>query len=146
MRSSKLAALLCAFATPFALPATARIVKDVVTNDNLTAADTQRILFDELVRHGMAREIAALVTMDTQVVRDEPDHVQFVQTMIGGIRREVDIRFTRAAPSEDLRVPIVLEDGIVALAERVETRDTDLAAVNRRSRAPTTRAPASSAA
>jgi hypothetical protein len=124
MRSSQPTLALCAIL--FALPTTAQINADAVASENLTAADTQRIFFDELVRRGMPREMAALVTIDTQVIRDEPEHVQFVQTMIGGIRREVDIRFAPAAPSEDLRVPIELEDGTMALAERVETRDTVL--------------------
>lgn len=119
-RIAGLLALACA-----AVPALADIPPDAFTNEKLTAADTQRLLYDELVRKGVSREVAALATMDTQVVRNEPDHLQFVQTMIGGIRREVDIRLTPGAARDAKRVPMTLDDGSVALAERVATRRTD---------------------
>jgi hypothetical protein len=106
------------------LPAVADIPAEAFTNEKLTAADTQRLMYDELVRRGVARELAALATVDTQVVRNEPDHIQFVQTMIGGIRREVDIRLTPGPPRDARRVPLTLNDGSMALAERVAMKRT----------------------
>jgi len=108
-----------------AAPALADLPPDAFTNEKLTAADTQRLMYDELVRKGVSREVAALATIETQIVRNEPDHLQFVQTMIGGIRREVDIRLTPGPARDAKRVPMTLDDGTVALAERVATKRVD---------------------
>jgi hypothetical protein len=106
-------------------PATAEIPAAAFRNENLTAADVQRMTYDELVRRGVAREVAALATMDTQVVRNEPDHLQIVQTMIGGIRRELDVRLTPGSAGNTRRVPMKLDDGTVALGERVAMKRSD---------------------
>jgi hypothetical protein len=111
--------------TAAAVPVAAQKTEPTGADDLIAAAATQQAFYDALVSKGVPREVAALVTVDTQIVLDRPNHVQFVQTMIGGIRREVDIRLTPGPPKGGLRVPIMLDDGGVMLGERVTTKDTD---------------------
>jgi len=82
------------------------------------ADDVQQQFYQALVERGVDPSIAAVMTMDTEIVVADKQQLHLVQTLIGGGRRELILRMGSAADSGPL-VPLMLDDGQVIRAGRL---------------------------
>lgn len=89
-----------------------------------TASNFQLMFYNGLVKHGVPPSVAALMTADTEILSEDDKHVHFVQTMVGGGKRDVKITLTPTEPGKNQQAPIALDDGSFVLAESISTSGT----------------------
>lgn len=90
-----------------------------------SAAEIRAMFHDGLIKRGIPAPIAALLTADTEVVSEDAEHLHFVQTLIGGGRREVKLTLKAVEQDKTPRVALMLDEGQVVLAESVEAKAVD---------------------
>lgn len=100
----------------------------VLASDALTGADgeVQTLFHQTLLESGYPSGPAALMTAETQVVRNEPATVQYVQTLIGGGLRSVNISMTPVQDylNTNASAPIALDGGGAIYADTVHVSAT----------------------
>jgi hypothetical protein len=97
------------------------------TSNVATATDTvdfQLEFYQGLVNQRVPPSIAALMTADTVVISEDDERIHFVQTMIGGGKRDVEVTLTQTEAGENQQVPFALDDGSFALAESINISAT----------------------